>query len=248
MKKRLIGGLVLLNLCSISLSIDGGEQDITNKDVLDQLTELRSFIDEKRDFSKDVKDLKPVVVQYRSSASKIDGIVECNMSFNTDALHLSIGGISTQSDGSTIRITINVVYQFTDYVGYTIKSAKINVVSFEDIISLDFTDMSDTEIVDYLQSLGKTEFYAFVKSYIYVSNKSFSGLARIKVAKPSITLSNFEIKLEYRTGDYGTTKGFYTDYYLTIPYDQYTLYDKTKNQYLTHDNTGDFKWLDITNE
>lgn len=124
--RRLIGGLLLLNLTAISLVLSSGEQSITNEDVLNQLKELRNFIDEKRDFSKGSKDLKPVLVQYRSSASKIDGIVECNLSFHTDALHLSIAGYSVQADGTPITIVINVEYEFTEYVGYTIKTAKIN--------------------------------------------------------------------------------------------------------------------------
>ena len=129
MKRRLVGGLILLNLCAISLSLSAGEQDITNNDVLDQLVRLREYIDEKRDFTKESKGLKPVLVQYRSSVSKIDGVVECNLSFNTDALHLSIGGYSVQADGTPIAITINVVYEWTEYIGYTIKSAKLNATN-----------------------------------------------------------------------------------------------------------------------
>ena len=128
MVKRLIGGLVLLNLCSISLDSTAGEVDITDNEVLEQLKELRTFIDAKRNFSKASKELKPVLIQYRSSGLKIDGVVQCNMEFNTDALHLNICGTSIQKDGSQLRITINVVYEYTDYVGYTIKTAKLKVV------------------------------------------------------------------------------------------------------------------------
>ena len=138
MVKRLIGGLVLLNLTSISLGLTSGEVDITDAGVLEQLTELRAFIDAKRNFSKESKELKPVLVQYRSSASKIDGVVQCNMQFNTDALHLNICGSSIQKDGTPITITINVVYEYTDYVGYTIKTAKLNATQnqpiFESIV------------------------------------------------------------------------------------------------------------------
>lgn len=149
MPKRLIGGLFLLNLTAISLNLSAGETDITDAGVLEQLTNLREFIDEKRDFTKGAKDLKPVLVQYRSSASNIDGIVECNLSFNTDALHLSIGGYSVQADGTPITITINVVYEWTDYVGYTIKSAKINATkSFKvDVINgiIPFEQIEDAQ-------------------------------------------------------------------------------------------------------
>ncbi|WP_407416482.1 hypothetical protein [Methanobrevibacter sp.] len=123
---RLIGGLILLNLTAISLNLSAGEVDITDEDVKKQLTDLRVFIDENRDFTKESKKgLKPVLVQYRSSGSKFDGIVQCNLSFNTDALHLSIGGKTLLSNGKTIDILINVVYEWTEYVGYTIDSATL---------------------------------------------------------------------------------------------------------------------------
>ena len=238
--------MVLLNLCAISLSLNGGEVDITNEEVKSQLLELRNFIDEKRDFTKGAKDLKPVLVQYRSSESTIDGVVQCNMGFNTDELHLSIGGTVVLSNGYKLTININVEYEYTEYVGYTIKTAKLNVISVEDVISLDFTDMTDTEIVDYLQSLGRTNFYAFVKLYEYHNHASFSGFTHVIVGKPDIILINFDNELKYQTGDYGTTKGFKESRAINIPYGPSSLYDETKNQYLTHDTSGNLKWLDIT--
>ena len=123
---RLIGGQFLLNLTGISLGLNSGELSITDAGVLAQLLELRNFIDEKRDFTKESKGLKPVLIQYRSNASKIDGIAQCNLSFNTDALHLSIAGYSVQADGTPLTIRINVEYEFTSYVGYTIKTAKLD--------------------------------------------------------------------------------------------------------------------------
>lgn len=140
--KRLIGGLFLLSLLAISLDLNAGETNITDASVLEQLTNLREFIDEKRDFTKESKGLKPVLVQYRSNASKIDGIVQCNLSFNTDALHLSIGGYSVQADGTPITITINVVYEWTEYIGYTIKSAKLNATN--DLKTTSFNGIAPT--------------------------------------------------------------------------------------------------------
>lgn len=134
--RKMLGGLVLLNLCAISLVFTAGEVSISNEEVLSQLRDLRGFIDEKRDFTKGAKGLKPVVVQYRSSDADVDGIVFCNLSFNTDALHLSIAGYSVQADGTPLSIIINVVYEWTEYVGYTIKSAKINAsksIALEDV-------------------------------------------------------------------------------------------------------------------
>ena len=122
---KLVGGEFLLDLTAISLGLTAGEVSISDEEVLSQLLELRNFIDDKRDFTKGFKDLKPVLVQYRSSASKIDGVVPCNLSFNTDALHLSIAGYSVQADGTPITLRINVVYEWTDYIGYTIKTAKL---------------------------------------------------------------------------------------------------------------------------
>lgn len=125
MNKRLIGGLVLLNILNLNLHSFAEEDDIEDVDVLNQLTELRTFIDENRNYTKGAKELKPVLVQYRDATEKIDGVVQCNMSFNTNALHLSICGTSVQKDGSQLKILINVVYEYTEYVGYTIKTAKL---------------------------------------------------------------------------------------------------------------------------
>lgn len=173
MNKRLVGGMILLNLCAISLSINGDEVDITDEDVKSQLVELRNFIDEKRDFTKGAKDLKPVLVQYRSSVSKIDGIVQCNMGFNTDALHLSIGGTAVLSTGDKLTININVVYQYTNYVGYTIKTAKLNVTTFEktnvDIDDAIATiDLDELKISSLLQNGRKVNIILERNSDIYM--------------------------------------------------------------------------------
>lgn len=127
--RKMLGGLILLNLLSISLDVTAGEIAIENQEVLNQLVDLRNFIDEKRDFTKQSKGLKPVVVAYRSSASKVDGIMNCNLSFNEDAYNLSIAGYSVQADGTPITLTINVEYEFTEYEEYTIKSATINATN-----------------------------------------------------------------------------------------------------------------------
>ena len=156
--KRLIGGQFLLDLTGISLGLTSGEVSITDAGVLAQLLELRNFIDEKRDFTKGFKDLKPVLVQYRSSASKIDGVVPCNLSFNTDALHLSVAGYSVQADGTPITLRINVVYEFTSYVGYTIKTAKLdasnNLPIFENIIDKNGNNRFIEGEIDLLDSVS----------------------------------------------------------------------------------------------
>lgn len=138
MNKRLIGGLVLLNLLNLNLHSFASEDDIEDVDILNQLTELRTFIDENRNYTKGAKELKPVLVQYRDATAKIDGVVQCNMCFDTDALHLSICGTSMQKDGTQLKIIIKVVYEYTQYVGYTIKTATLvankELPLFEDIV------------------------------------------------------------------------------------------------------------------
>lgn len=150
--KRLSGGLVLLNLTAISLALTSGEVDITDAGVLEELTELRQFIDVNRDFSKGFKNLKPIMIEYRSSASKFNGITQANLSFNTDALHMSIGANTIQADGKLLVITINVVYEYTDYVGYTIKSAKLN--AYETLADGDATFTGDVGIGGDLEVTG----------------------------------------------------------------------------------------------
>ncbi|MBO7696341.1 MAG: hypothetical protein J6T10_27200 [Methanobrevibacter sp.] len=130
MIKRLSGGLILLNLTNISLGVTSGEVDITDKDILEQLTELRAFIDTNRDFSKGFKNLKPVLMEYRSSASKFNGVTQCNLSFYEDALHMSIGAI-VNNGGKYLNITIMVEYESVDYLGYQVKTATINAYEKE---------------------------------------------------------------------------------------------------------------------
>ena len=177
MLKRLKGGLILLNLCAISLNMVSGEVNIENQDVLDQLTELRNFIDEKRDFTKEHKGLKPVLVQYRSNESKFDGIVECGMSFHDDALHLSIAGYSVQADGTPVTLVINVVYEWTEYIGYTIKSAKliastgVTHVKVDDVKNIDGEILSQLKCGDVVIKEDATGEHAYVVTF-----KSESGI------------------------------------------------------------------------
>ena len=152
--KRLSGGAVLLNLTDISLGLTSGEVTITDAGVLGELTELRNFIDTQRDFSKGFKSLKPVLVEYRSSASKFNGIALANLSFNTDALHMSIGVNTIQADGKMLVITINVVYAWSDYIGYTISSAKLN--AYETLATGDGTFTGDVGVGGDLAVTGDT--------------------------------------------------------------------------------------------
>lgn len=144
MIKRLSGGLILLCLTSISLGVTSGEVSITDTDVLEQLKELRTFIDVNRDFSKGFKNLKPVLIEYRSSASKFNGIALGNLSFNTDALHMSIGINTIQADGKMLIVTINVVYEWEDYIGYKVKSAKLT--AYETLATGDGTFTGDVGV------------------------------------------------------------------------------------------------------
>lgn len=154
--KRLSGGAVLLNLTDISLGITSGEVTISDAGVLGELTELRNFIDTQRDFSKGFKSLKPVLVEYRSSASKFNGIALANLSFNTDALHMSIGVNTIQADGKMLVITINVVYAWSDYIGYTISSAKLN--AYETLATGDGTFTGDVGVGGDLEVTGDATF------------------------------------------------------------------------------------------
>lgn len=167
---RLVGGLVLLNLATISLNLSAGEQSITDPDVLKQLEDLRIFIDENRDFSKQSsKGLKPVLVQYRSNESKFDGIVLCNLSFNTDALHLSIGGTSKLADGSDFSILINVVYEWTEYVGYTIKTATLTCsntkVKVDDVKNIDGAIIEQLKCGDIVIKEDASSEHAYVVTF-----------------------------------------------------------------------------------
>lgn len=196
MVKRLIGGLVLLNLCAISLDVTAGEVDITDSGVLEQLKELRTFIDVKRDFSKESKQLKPVLVQYRNADDEYDGVVQCNMGFNTDALHLSIGGTAVLSSGDKLTININVEYEYTEYVGYTIKTAKLNVLKSGTLLIS--TTNTDSEI-DATYEVNKNLLKVGTKVKI-VGDNSQGGLSigygEISVIDDEITIICTPLKVE----------------------------------------------------
>lgn len=157
MIRRLSGGLILLCLTSISLDVTSGEVSITDPDVLEQLKELRTFIDVNRDFSKGFKNLKPVLVEYRSSASKFNGIALGNLSFNTDALHMSIGINTIQKDGKMLIVTINVVYEWVDYIGYQVSSAKLE--AREITATSEITTTGDVAIGGDLEVTGDAEIF-----------------------------------------------------------------------------------------
>lgn len=156
MIKRLSGGLILLCLTSISLGVTSGEVSITDPEVLEQLKELRNFIDVNRDFTKGFKNLKPVLVEYRSSASKFNGIALGNLSFNTDALHMSIGINTIQADGKMLVVTINVVYAWSDYIGYQVSSAKLT--AYETLATGDGTFTGDVGVGGDLEVTGDASF------------------------------------------------------------------------------------------
>ena len=150
--KRLSGGQILLDITAISLGLTSGEVSISDAGVLGELTELRNFIDVNRDFSKGFKNLKPVLIEYRSSASKFNGIALANLSFNTDALHMSIGINTIQADGKMLIVTINVVYEWEDYIGYKVKSAKLT--AYETLATGDGTFTGDVGVGGDLEVTG----------------------------------------------------------------------------------------------
>lgn len=100
--KVLKGGIILLNLCALSLALDGSTQDITDKDILEQLSELQLY--HNGDLSKNPQiGFKPVLVQYRSIEQGFSGVVLCSLI--SEANDIEIIG----SDG---RITIEIYCSF----------------------------------------------------------------------------------------------------------------------------------------
>lgn len=135
------GGIILLNLCAMSLALDGTSQNITNKDVLEQLSELQMYIN--GDTSKSPKvGYKPVLVQYRSNTEGFSGIILCSLI--SEATDIQIIGC----DG---RITIEINCSFAQneeeipMTPFVLNSATVtsslgvsslgNVVAVNDIIT-----------------------------------------------------------------------------------------------------------------
>lgn len=76
--KFLKGGLILLNICSLSLALDGSTQSITDKDTLEQLSELQSYLTDDQSLPPK-KGLKTVVIQYYSGDNELSGIMMCGV-------------------------------------------------------------------------------------------------------------------------------------------------------------------------
>lgn len=96
------GGIILLNLCAMSVALDGTTQSITDKDILEQLSELQMYIN--GDTSKrPIIGYKPVLVQYRSNENGFSGVVLCSLI--SEASDIQIIGC----DG---RITIEIYCSF----------------------------------------------------------------------------------------------------------------------------------------
>ena len=160
--KRLSGGLILLNLTNISLDLTGGETTITDESVLQELTELRSFIDINQDFSKGFKNLKPVYIEYRSSASKFNGVALANLNFHTDALHLNIGCL-VNNNGKYLNLIINVVYEWDSFIGYKVKTAKLNAYEKTAMTGANIT--GDVDVVGDVDITGDVDIVGDVKIF-----------------------------------------------------------------------------------
>lgn len=108
------GGIILLNLCAMSLVLDGTSQNITNKDVLEQLSELQMYIND--DTSKSPKvGYKPVAVQYYSEENGFSGTMLCTlMSEGNDILIIGYDG----------EITLSI------YCGFTYNREEIPMTPF----------------------------------------------------------------------------------------------------------------------
>lgn len=97
------GGIILLNLCTLSLVLDGSTQSITDKETLKQLSELQMYINSDTT-KKPTIGYKPVAVQYYSEENGFSGTMLCTlMSEGTDILIIGYDG----------RITLSIYCGFT---------------------------------------------------------------------------------------------------------------------------------------
>ena len=121
-----IGGQFLLDISMIALLFNATEYSISNVEILKQLNEFSTFIDPSRVYTKQSpQNVKPVTIRYRSSADELDGVMYGQACFYDDALKVVISGSAVDSTGTPRTIIINVTYEFVEYVGYQVKTAKI---------------------------------------------------------------------------------------------------------------------------
>lgn len=122
---NLKGGYILLNLCAISLTLSGEPVTITNVDVLKKLSEFQMYVGTDEFKSQPKVGLKPVLVQYRSNESKINGVILCKCGFDTNNKKLIISG----TDGEKLSIQIECVFidnpEDVKVTPYVLQSAKV---------------------------------------------------------------------------------------------------------------------------
>lgn len=122
---NLKGGYILLSLCAISLALSGEPVTITNADVLKKLSEFQMYVGTDEFKSQPKVGLKPVLVQYRSSESKINGVILCKCGFDTNNKKLIISG----TDGEKLSIQIECVFidnpEDVKVTPYVLQSAKV---------------------------------------------------------------------------------------------------------------------------
>lgn len=97
------GGIILLNLSAMSLSLNGTSQSITNKDVLEQLSELQMYINSDTT-KKPIIGYKPVAVQYHSEEGGFSGTMLCSLM--SEGNDITIQGYDS-------RITLSIVCSFS---------------------------------------------------------------------------------------------------------------------------------------
>lgn len=124
---KLTGGTILLDLSPISISFSGGEVDITNEEVLSQLRELRTYVDPARSFSKSSKDVKPVVIKYRSDDADTDGVIYGCLSFDGTPTDMVISAFFLQAGGVPVTLFINAPFEFVEYKGYVLKEDAVTI-------------------------------------------------------------------------------------------------------------------------
>lgn len=170
--KVLKGGIILLNLCALSLELDNSTQVITDKETLEQLSELQMYINSDTT-KKPIIGYKPVAVQYYSTPNGFSGIMLCTLiSEGTDIVIIGYDG----------RITLRILCLFNyneeeiPLTPYVLGSAEIQsslgIKSDDEALFNSAVSMSDDLTVDGDLQVDGTITKKVGSSYVEIPTKT----------------------------------------------------------------------------
>lgn len=138
MGKNLKGGYQVIDLRNIDLTLTAEAQNITDVEVLEQLSTLRDYIEPSHNYVKPLKKkLKPILISIRDKKSdeEQESSIWANLSLNDDELSYKIEAVVNNSPLKVLQI--NVVFELvTEEDGSTHYEIDIATVLLSELVKM----------------------------------------------------------------------------------------------------------------